>query len=126
MLCCIIHYRVKVFGSENLFAASDVYKRQVLLLCNFEQFICLCPYKASSVDAKEAFQHATTIVFSILDIIIQQLWFQSGFGSRSGLTIPLSRHSVGTYSETSSHATCQGTFGHSRLSSLSHYGLILA
>ena len=45
---------------------------------------------------------------------------------RSGLTMTLSRHSVGTYQETSSHATCQGTFGHSRLSSLGHYGLILA
>ena len=31
--------------------------------------------------------------------------------------MPLSRHSVGTYPETSSHATCQGTFGHSRLDS---------
>ena len=46
--------------------------------------------------------------------------------SRSGLTRPLSRHSVGTYSQTSSHTTCQGTFGLSRLSSLSHCGLILA
>ena len=46
--------------------------------------------------------------------------------SRSGLTMPLSRHSVGTYQETSSHATRQGTLGHSRLSSLSHCGLILA
>ena len=44
----------------------------------------------------------------------------------SGLTIPLSRHSVRIYPETSLHATCQGTFGHSRLSSLSHCGLILA
>ena len=44
--------------------------------------------------------------------------------SRSGLTIPLCMHSVGTVPETSSHATCQGTFGHSRLSSLSHCGLI--
>ena len=42
--------------------------------------------------------------------------------SRSGLTMPLSRHSAGTYPETSSHATCQGTFGHSRLSSLSRCG----
>ena len=25
--------------------------------------------------------------------------------------MPLSRHSAGTYLETSSHATCQGTFG---------------
>ena len=33
--------------------------------------------------------------------------------SRSGLTMLLSRHCVGTYPETSSHATCQGTFGHS-------------
>ena len=39
--------------------------------------------------------------------------------------MPLSRHSVGTFPETSSHAACQGTFGHSRLSSLSHCGLIL-
>ena len=36
------------------------------------------------------------------------------------------RRSVGTSQETSSHATCQGTLGHSRLSSLSHCGLILA
>ena len=33
--------------------------------------------------------------------------------SRSGLTMPQSRHSVGTYPETGSHATCQGTFGQS-------------
>ena len=46
--------------------------------------------------------------------------------SQSGLTLPLSRHSVGTYPETSSHATCQGTVGHSRLSSLSYCGLILS
>ena len=45
--------------------------------------------------------------------------------SRSGLTMPLSGQSVGTYPETSSHATCQGTIGHSRLNSLSHCGLIL-
>ena len=38
----------------------------------------------------------------------------------------LSFHSVGTYQETSSHATRQGTLGFSRLSSLSHCGLILA
>ena len=42
--------------------------------------------------------------------------------------MPLSRHSVGTYQETSSHATLQGTLGHSRLSLLSHLAetLILA
>ena len=39
--------------------------------------------------------------------------------------MPLSRQSVGCQ-ETSSHATRQGTFGYSRLSSLSHCGLILA
>ena len=33
--------------------------------------------------------------------------------SRIGLTMPLSSHSVGTYLDTSSHANCQGTFGHS-------------
>ena len=46
--------------------------------------------------------------------------------SLSGLTVPLSRNSVGTYQETSSHATRQRTLGHSHLSSLSHCGLILA
>ena len=46
--------------------------------------------------------------------------------SQSGLTVPLSGHSVGTYQETSSHASRQGTLGHSRLSLLSHCGLILA
>ena len=40
--------------------------------------------------------------------------------------MPLSKHSVGTYQETISHATRQGTLGHSRLSSMSHCGLILA
>ena len=45
--------------------------------------------------------------------------------SRSGLTIS-SGHRVGTYPETSLHAACQGAFGHSRLSSLSHCGPILA
>ena len=35
--------------------------------------------------------------------------------SRSGLTMPPSRYSVGAYPETRSRATCQGTFGHSRL-----------
>ena len=40
--------------------------------------------------------------------------------------MPLSGHSVGSYPETSSHSICQGTFGHSRLNSLSHCGLILA
>ena len=46
--------------------------------------------------------------------------------SRSRLTMPLSRHKVETYQETGSHATRQGTLGHSSLSSLSHCGLILA
>ena len=40
--------------------------------------------------------------------------------------MPLSRHGVGTYPETSSHLTRQGTLGHSRLGSLSHCELILA
>ena len=39
--------------------------------------------------------------------------------------MPLCRHSVGTYQETSSHAIRQKTLGHSRLSSMSHCGLIL-
>ena len=46
--------------------------------------------------------------------------------SRSGLTMPLSRHSVGIYQETRSHATRQGTLSQSRLSSPSHCVLILA
>ena len=44
----------------------------------------------------------------------------------SGLTMLLPRHSVGTYPETSSHATCPVTFDHIRLSLLNHCGLILA
>ena len=36
--------------------------------------------------------------------------------------MPLCRHNVGTYPETSSFATRQGALGHSRLSSLSHCG----
>ena len=39
--------------------------------------------------------------------------------------MPLSRQSLGIYQETSSYATRQGTIGQSRLSSLSHCGLML-
>ena len=39
--------------------------------------------------------------------------------------MPLSEHGVGTYQEASSHATSQGSFGYSHLSSLSHFGVIL-
>ena len=46
--------------------------------------------------------------------------------SRSGLTMPLSRHSLGTYKEKSSHATRQGTLSQRHLSSVSHCELILA
>ena len=40
--------------------------------------------------------------------------------------MPLCMHNVGTYQETSAHATRQETLGYSRLSSLKHCGLILA
>ena len=40
--------------------------------------------------------------------------------------MPLSRNSLETYQETSSHVTRQGTVGYSRLNSLRHCGLILA
>ena len=46
--------------------------------------------------------------------------------SQSGMAMLLSRHSEGTYLETSSHVTRQGTLGHSHHSSLSHCWLILA
>ena len=46
--------------------------------------------------------------------------------SRSGLITPLFRHRCESLSETSSRATCQEIFGHSRRSPLSHCGLILA
>ena len=39
--------------------------------------------------------------------------------------MPLSRHGVGTYQETSTHSIRQGTLDHSRLSALSHFELIL-
>ena len=44
---------------------------------------------------------------------------------RSGLTMQLSRHSVGTYQETSSNRTHQGTCSHRCLNSPSQCGLIL-
>ena len=46
--------------------------------------------------------------------------------SRSGLTMPLSRHSVGLYPEMRSQVIWQGTFDHNCPSSLSCCGLILA
>ena len=62
-----------------------------------------------------------------LPSLMQSVIFTGNYlGSRSGLTMPLSRHCVRTYRETSSHATRQGTLGHCRLSSLSHCGLTLA
>ena len=45
--------------------------------------------------------------------------------SRSGLTMPPCRHSVGPHQRTNSLATRQRTLGHSRLSSLSRHGLTL-
>ena len=45
--------------------------------------------------------------------------------SQSGLTMLLSKHRVGTYQKTSSHATHRGTLGYSHVSSLSHCRLIL-
>ena len=45
--------------------------------------------------------------------------------SRSWLTTPLSRHSVGTYQEIELARNSSGTLGHNRLSSLSHSGLIM-
>ena len=49
-----------------------------------------------------------------LDLNMHTPWTQR---SSSGLTMPLFRYSVGTYQETSSHATRQRTLGHSRLGS---------
>ena len=46
--------------------------------------------------------------------------------SLSRLSMPLSRHSVGTHLIMSSHTTCQGILGYIYLSLLSHCGLILA
>ena len=46
--------------------------------------------------------------------------------SQSGLTMPVTRHSIGIYQKMSLHATHQETLGHRHLSSLSHCGLILA
>ena len=46
--------------------------------------------------------------------------------SRSGLTMPLFKHSVGIYQDMSSHTTHQGTLGYNRLITLSHRGLIPA
>ena len=40
--------------------------------------------------------------------------------------MPLCRHSVEIYQDTSSHANRQGTLGHGRLGSLSRFELILA
>ena len=67
--------------------------------------------------------HSTKSAGGRLHLNTHALWTQR---SRSGPTMLLSRHSADTYPETNSHATCQGTFGYSRLSSLIHYELILA
>ena len=49
--------------------------------------------------------------------LTQQSW--------SGLTLPLSRHNVGTEPEMSSYASFQETFSHSHLGLLNYCGLIL-
>ena len=66
--------------------------------------------------------HSAKSVGGRLHLNTHTPWTQQ---SQSGLTMPLSQHSVGTYQEMSPHATHQGTLGHSCLSSLSHCGLIL-
>ena len=84
-------------------------------------------------------QHCVWLLFSVCSTPLLPQWHIKGLGhstksaggrlhlnmhtpfthrSRSGLTMPLSRQSVEIYQKTSSHATCQGTLGHSHLSSL--------
>ena len=59
--------------------------------------------------------------------LLQKIDYQQSrvSSSWSGLTVLLSRHSARNYPETSSHTTCQETFGHSHLSLLSHCRLFL-
>ena len=82
----------------------------------------LCPLDARNAGSQLCFRFfflQTTVVTSKIIRRAVSAW-------RPRSTLGHDRATVGTYSETRSRATCQGTFGHSRLRSLSHCGLILA
>ena len=85
-----------------------------LIRCPFRPCVTAVAHKRPCSPARSA---GGRLHLNMQAPLTQQSW--------SGLTMPPSRHSVGTYQETSSHATHQGTLSHSCLSSLSHCGLIL-
>ena len=82
--------------------------------CPFQPFVTAVAHKKKTVTAQSAdgMLHLNTHT-----PLTQQSW--------SGLTMPLCRHIMGIYLETSSHVSREGTLSHSHLSSLSHHGLIL-
>ena len=87
----------------------------------------VCDYTENSNEASAwIINKQTNKRGGLLAIQISVFPYESSNPCICGLTMLLSRHSVGTYHETSSHATRQGTLGHSRLSLLNHCGLILA
>ena len=120
---CLLEHRThdqKVPGSNPGRSGRRIFFSRVNFVCWLLFGVCSTPMlpqwhvKDSGHSAKSA---GGRLLLNMHTPLTQRSW--------SGLTMPLSRHSVGTYLEMSSHATCQGTFGDSHLSSLSHYGLIL-
>ena len=86
--------------------------------------LILCPFHPRVTEvARKKTGHSSKLAGGMLHLNTHTPLIQR---SRSGLTMPLSKHSVETYPEASSHAICQGTLNHSRLSLLNHCGLILA
>ena len=103
------------FSSPELTLCADSYLRWLLFSVHFTPVLTQWHIKDPSHSGKSTGGrlHPNTHT-----PVTQQSW--------SGLAMLQSRHNVGTYPETNSHATCQGTFSHSHLSSLSYCGLILA
>ena len=97
------------------------------ILCSSESTLCADPYSVSLPVLPQWHENDPGLLAKSVGgrlhlnthtPLTQRSW--------SGLTMPLSRHGVGTHQETSSHATRKGNLGHSRLTSLSHCELILA
>ena len=109
--------RVQILtGTTGAFSSPE------LTLCADTSAVSI-PSLVTTVADKKKTSHSAKSTGGRLHLSMHTLLTQQ---SQSGLTMPLSRHSVGTYLETSSHATCQGTFDHSHLSSVSRCGRNMA
>ena len=123
-ICETKYSRQDVLGSvahaTSLSLSLQIYRHLLSLLENAKNYVgkFVVVFSCSFMPLCSGYKYAYKFS-SFKSALIQSLHW-------NGLTVLLSRHSVRTYLETSSQATCQGTFGPSCLGLLSHCGLTLA